>query len=426
MATINDAVALKSLQDAIDKLNGVEAYVPAEMPDEPLVGAKTMLIPISLVKAVFTDDARRIGVTNNLESSHVILVAAVNYDALLAIQHPFALEVSILRALILSRSLSIKEFANVAGLAENDYVTALFCKRAEMRIVADPADIEIDGGNKLTKLPIRYRPILDALVNPTSSDYPKMVGLLPIFAAIEFQKTNHHYIDNDFYKESYRRHFKSAQLEALNAKFNKALVIYDAVHWLGPMNMEHWKNNLVSDKRGLVSRGILLKITPAPAGTALCKTQLAIWRAISVYPGTAGLMDMYSAQLKTMNDLSEDIDKDRLSYHVFASLYNKNSELETKVTRDRMIACAQMAAVAQAFITTVAQGTDMARAQALRKHAEANVALFKMAQAAFNGTLRRATREAATKSVSETLVPLASARPPAQLALLPGQVEEIQ
>jgi hypothetical protein len=420
--TVRDANAIKNLFLAIENLNGIEHYVPSETPDEPLTDRKMMLVPKHLIETTITKMPKEVGLEKRLTDEAIFLVACVNYEELLKIQHPHALEVAILRSLILSRSFEAS--AVPAQLDEGMLITAKYCKRAEIRLVANPSGIKFSTDGEITEIDAKFVPLLNAFAANDAADYVKMTSLLPIFAGIEFQKTNHHYIANDFYKESYKRHFKSAQIESLSGKFNSVDLIYDSVHWLGPENMNNWMVNLSEAPVGYIPLGIMKKIAPAPAGTALCKTQLAIWRAISVYPGSSGLFHHYATQLSDMQKLSDAIDKDRLSYHVYANLFGKVSKLEDKETTDWMISCSQMAAIAQAFINTVARNTDMARAQALKKHADQNVALFRIAEAAFRGTLRKAERDAATGTVSEAITPQSKLVPARVPQILPAELTE--
>jgi len=390
---------IESINSTLEKLNGIENYVPALMPDAPLVANRMMMIPINVVSMISLSNEADLGVKSNLKTGPLLAVIAVNYAALLEDKHPNALEVAVLRGLIASRGVLFDGPAPTKlGKA-----FARYTKREEIFIVNRPDGLDWDNKGNVTKLDPKYHPITDAFGVTITDDFTKMTTLLPIFAAIEFQKTNHHYIDNDYYKTSYGKHFKSAQLADLESRWNRASIIYDAVHWMGPYAMEVYKSNLVNSKKGLVPRGIVIKSNPAPAGTALCRTQIAVWRAIGVYPGGSELVNYYEAHIRKMNALSVAIDKDRLSYHVYAGLYNKLSKLETEIVSDTMASCGQLAAIAQAFIETVARGTDLARAKALKKHADQNIALFRMAQAAFRGTLRKIEREQTFSAVLAAL-----------------------
>jgi hypothetical protein len=397
--SITDEPAIAELMGTLTKLNGVDQYVPALMPDTALVGDKAMHIPVSLFTKVHVQDVTKIGTSSLLSSVEVFHVASVNFDSLVKANHPHAAEVSVLRALIASRGFSVE--AN--PIKDGDLITAKFCKKPEIVAVKDNKKIGLNEAGIITRIDAVYLPLVNRLKDADNEDFTKMVALLPTFAAIEFQKTNHHYVDDEFYKETYARHFKSAQLKELEPKWNRISIIYDAVHWLGPWNMEHYKENLRSNPSGLLPRGIAIKSRPAPAGTALCRTQVAVWKAIAVYPGGQQLINMYGSHIAKMNALADAIDKDRLSYHVYASLFNKLSKLELPETIDAMSACGQLAAIAQAFIDTVAKGTDLARARALRKHAEQNIALFKLASAAFKGTLRKIEKEATVSAIINVL-----------------------
>jgi len=395
MTDITDPNAIATLFASIDELNGVDKYVPAEVPDTPLSGGKMMHIPIVQMNKLHKTLAANVGVAHPLAAYDILEIASANFEHLRAEGHQYAAEVSVLRALIAARGFVVNE-TDVA-LKDGVKLSGIYTKRAEIMIVGSTKKLTVAEQEKgvfvVTKIDASLKPLSDLLLGEGKDDLVKLASLLPTFAAIEFQKTNHHYVDDDFYRESYKRHFKSAQLLALNDKWNKASIIYDAVHWLGPMNMEWWKQNLSADPRGLLPRGIVIKARPAPAGTALCRTQIAVWKAIAVYPGGQELIDFYADYLKKMNELAAWIEEDRLAFHVYARLFNKTSRLEDKEVVDHMSACGQLAAVAQAFIETIARGTDLARARALKKHAEQNIALFKIASAVFKGTMRKVERE---------------------------------
>jgi hypothetical protein len=414
MADIVTTGAIKEVLDVLEKLNGVDHYVPAEVPDTPLTGRRSMVFPMAVFEKCSKVAENEVGKRKLLDPQDLLSLAAVNYEMLKADNHPFPAEVAVLRSLIASRGFQITVGGTLPKLG--DSVKAIHTKREEILIVAPSAELAYDKDKVLSRIGASLKPVVDVLKATDNEDYTKMATLLPIFAAIEFQKTNHHYIDDDFYKESYKRHFKSAQLLTLESKWNKASIIYDSVHWLGPFNMESYKQNLVADKKGYVPRGIVLKASPAPAGTALCRTQLAIWKAISVYPGGQELVNIYAPHIEAMNSLAVDISKKRLSYHVYSSLFNLPNLLDDPKTTERMQSCAQLAAIAQAFIETIAKGTDLARARALKKHAEQNIALFKIASAVFKGTLRKVEREATVQS----LVAVIRGEPSPKLAALPA------
>lgn len=402
---IGNQAQIGALVDAIGNLNGLDAYIPAEVPDEPLSGNLKMILPPTTAERIrqanLADNA--VGVTMSLSKAEVLVVACMNFDTLTVAQNPHAAEIACLRALIASRGFKFE--ANTAAINGAVAVKALLSKRSEISVSAIPGTITWDGvaGNAPTAIDARYQPIATMLAGEKMKDLLKLTVLLPVFAAIEFQKTNHHYIDNDRYKTSYEKHFKSAQAIDLAPSWNRANIVYNAVHWLGPLNMELWKQNLSGGGQGRLPQGIKIKCHPNPAGTALCFTQLAIWRAIEVFPGGAEIAEFYANKLKSMKTLAETISKDRLSYHVFATLFGKQCLLYTDQVTAAMQDCASLAAVAQAFIETVAKDTDLARAVALKKHSDQNIALFKIAASVFKGTLKTVEKSGSIKVLLEIL-----------------------
>jgi hypothetical protein len=420
---------IKALFSRIDELNGIESYRPSLTPDEPLTGRKLFQLPRSLSNLARDLKAEEVGLNRVLDRTEVFYIAAHNYKALSAARHPYASDVAILRALIFSRGVALQKGHDI------DRFCAPYCQVDEIEVVDDEEVYEYtsvtrttsDGKEVTEDVPTtivkEFNELHATFMSEHYKDYAALSVLLPVMAAIEFQKTNHHYINNDEYRQAYERHFKSAVALALASKYNKAELVYDAVHWMGPWNMEHFKENSAKSKMGIVPRGLIIKKDPTPAGCALILTQIAVWRAIAVFPGTAELIDHYASHIKELHAVAEIIKKDRLSYHIYASLFGKENKTDGKEFMTGMLAAGALSAVAQAFIETVARGSDLSRARALKKHAENNIALFTIAKAGFDGTLTRIKREARDKPISMALLSAArkvSAEPPAP----PDIVEE--
>lgn len=391
----------KQMFDKLEVLNGLESYRPDEIADEELKVADYMLIPVSLINKVVVRREEDIGVKKLLSTVEILYVAALNAERLRASNHVDYVKIGLLRAIIANRGFQIATLPT--ELVDGVVLKGIHTYRGEIMVTTAVPD----GWNskKLSALTGISSEVAKEYNGTHGSDYSIMATLLPVFAAIQFQKTNHHYPKGDEAKLAYEKHFNSCVLDSIEPDFNKQDVIYTAVHWLGPYNGEKWKTNL--NRIGKLPRGMQVKINPTPAGTALIRTQLAVWDAISVFPGAKGLMDYYDADLEKLRIADDAIMQDRLSCHVFAKLFNKISRLETNVIVEGAKAAARLAALAQGFIDAVAQKTDLARVKALRKHAENNIALLHIASAGFAGTLRRIRREANTVSLSEAIVPAA-------------------
>lgn len=424
---------LTTVARTLDSMNGPDIYDPNASADDPLVGNKKFFVPRTLLPKFLNVDPKTIGLGKIFNASEIQIIAAVNYYYLRTANHPHAALVSWLRAEIANKIVAFED----PEIGNPDNIKAKFTRISEITVVDDVAGLTIEevkkkqkdeNGNDVDVGTGRFRIALFSnvfdelfafLTEENKHDINKMVSLLPVFAAIQFQKTNHHYISNDDYREAYRRHFKSAQIESLAAAYNKPEIIYDAVHWMGPNNMDDWGTNLDKDEK--LPRGISMKLDPFPAGTAIISTQLAIWRAIEVYPGGDALIRVYKTQLDKMKRLDEKISEDKLDYHVFASLFGFESKLDHPDTEEGMSAANQLAGIAQAFIETVAENSDLSKARALKKRAEQNIAIYSLAKEAFKGVSVRIRRDAREKSLEEALVP-AIKRSQNQQALVPRVV----
>lgn len=385
----------KGLTQMFTDLNGLDSYIPSAVADEPLAHNKMCVIPDGLIKALNDPDLQTIGTQARVNSEAMVCIAIVNYGYLKAGGHPDALTVSCVRGLVVSRGIQLaSEVPDVSGR-----LIARACKVPEYLVQSAAgldADI-LDAGSSTRK------EVIDAFAAFGESEYSKLALLLPVMASLQFIKTNHHYPGGPEAKEAYKRHFKSCLLDTLEAKYNRPSVIYDAVHFLGPFTMNQIKVNLAISGRGFVPRGLRLKLKATPAGTAIVKTQLAVWQSIDAFPGGKEITAYYADDLEDMRALATTIEEDPLAFHVYSSLFEKEGRLETEETVEGMAAASKLAAVAQGFIDTVAKDTDLASAKALKKHAQMNITLYKIATAGFKGSMRRINREAMSAPLIEVI-----------------------
>jgi len=353
-------------------------------------------------------------VSELFDQADLVHTAVLNYISLKSMQHPEAVKVAWIRAYIASRGVSfvgehkdIENHTKYGGkeLAEAGWdMYTKYSHHSETLVKSSSNLVRINEQGVI----MEYNEQITELINFTQTEefeaIPILAVVLPIMASIQFQKTNHHYIQNDDYKNAYERHFRSAQISSLEKSYNKASIIYDSVHWMGPYMMIQWiQNNLKAQN---VPRGLLLKANPPPAGTAIVFTQLAVWDQISVYPGTEDLVKAYDGYLKEMRHFANDVRTSRLSYHVYAPLFGLKGLLDATLTEKGMIAASQLAAIAQAFIDSVAKDSDISKAKALLKRAQQNMALYRVAKEAFAGSLVQIRKQARIGAVSDTLVPV--------------------
>lgn len=393
--TLTDAK--KKLFDKLHDLNGLENYRPAEVPDEILKGNRRMVIPEYAWKKLTTDNKDSVGVTADTDEMDLLHIAALNAEKLKDLNHPHYVIVGILRALIVARKFRPRD-RNMT-LAEGATTGGIYTRQDEI-VITKKAPRGWSDEAEFTDV---AREVADAFTSAEVDDLKELATLLPVFAALQFQKTNHHYLSNDDQKIAYERHFKSCLIANLANTYNKPEIIYDSVHWLGPMNMEYWIQNAHRESR--LPLGMEVKMNPTPAGTAVILTQLAVWDAIKVFPGAREIADIYATELDAMNIAASIIKSNRLSFHVYAQLFGKNNAIDDPNVQAGIKAATSVAAIAQAFIDALAKGTDLERARALKKHSDANIALYKIALSGFRGTMRRIQNEAVKKSLSEAIMP---------------------
>jgi len=381
------------LDKLFTQLNGINSYVPSEVPDELLRGDKRMFVPTEIVAAIMAPDEASIARGDVLSNVEKARVALLNFRRLKAsgVDSKDARKISWLRAGILTRTLGLT--------LKNENLFPTHSKRSEIVVVRNFVESPIDANGAIDNT---IDDVTELFVDDFSAgDMASLCTLLPIFASIQFKKTNHHFVDSEDYKAAYRRHFSSALIEPLANDWALAKIIYAGVHWMGPFNMDMWCSAGLEKHAKYLPRGIKLKLNIFPAGTAVIGTQLAVWNAIYSFPGTHPLFEMYKPQIDLLRKLAGDIKSDPLSYHVFAQLFGKVSKLDTPEFQDDMNKVVSLAAVAQAFIESIAQGTDLAKAKALKKHAEANIGVFTVAKAAFRGELKIMTKEGRIASIAD-------------------------
>lgn len=244
-----------------------------------------------------------------------------------------------------------------------------------------------------------------------------MVKYLPVFAHMAFTKFEHHYIDNQFFRDSYAKQFKSLKLEALAPVYNHARIIYNSVHWMGPRAMKEWSKNLLEGKR--MARGAAIKFPLIPAGTAAIASCVAVLNAAKALPGFSAFFDVYKQDWETALQAVSMIKANPYAYHVRADLYGEESH-EANLAPAKL-AIQSLAPAAQAFVNKFCQGTDFARIQALKKYAEQNIGLLRRYETIFTGA--QAQMRAAAKSISIAQLLTSAAR--AQTATVEEAEEEV-
>jgi hypothetical protein len=336
----------------------------------------------------------------------------------------------------------------------NDATIPRFCYKPEIRFVAVPDDFVVvpkqmklklkaedvepiiapydantfEGSQDLDKTTIGVRmrvPIADnaftaALGNDNVNDVQKMVKYLPILAHMAFTKFGHHYIDNDYFRESYKKQFTSLQLTQLESSWNHADIIYNAVHWMGPYAMRQWCDKLRTEKR--MPRPLDIKFPLIPAGTALIASTVAVLKAAGALPGFSAYYVTMAEAWAACTQAVKAIKANPYQYHVRADLFGEQSrEAELNVVKEY---ASQLAPCAQAFINKYAAQTDLARIKAIKKYADNAIGLTKRFEAIFAGAAAQTRAEARIKPLATLLAALPAVSSSASGAIVAVEDEE--
>jgi len=411
------------IQAAIDAINGAATFDEKEIIDETIVETTYLILPNT--GSYNAPDVASITKRRQMPMTATITIVYMNYVHLVAngVAKDKAIKISLTRAGIVANGGYLPD--------DNDDTKAAHTYRPEIRFLKDPNVVapatvtfhDSDGNDKtmtfspdlITKLKddkVEYTISgLSLVLPPEHADFPslmnavpketltKMIKYLPILAHMAFVKFEHHYIDNAYFKESYAKQFKSLKMFGEEASWNHADVIYPSVHWMGPYVMRKWCENLINDD--LMPRPLAIKFPLIPAGTALICSTVAVLRAAGAIPGFNAFYEVYDRQWALMSQAVHDIKLTPYKFHTRADLFDEESaEAALNPAKD---AAAQLAPAAQAFINRYAQGTDLARIQAIKKHAQNNLGLLRRYEAIFAGNAVQARTAARVKPMRELI-----------------------
>lgn len=420
----------KAIQDAVESVNGSATFDEKEIVDEVVTATTRMILPAG--HAFYVEKPEQIGSSQHLTWQQTLATMFMNYDMLQnnGVAREKAIMISAIRASLI---------ANGAYLVNpKDPQVPYGCYRAEIFRMDPPdfvrewleghkvkrdvkrttkTDVPKDAPTKTDeKIPeVKAEPridheymtipkdnshFIDMLSRIDWEEVKKLTKYLPIFGHLAFTKFEHHYISNEYFKESYAKLFKSLKLSTLEAKWNHADIIYPSIHWMGPFAMRQWCINLkTADK---MPRPLAMRFPIAPAGTALITSTVAVLKAAGALPGFNAFYDVYAKQWGLITSAVDRIKQNPYAYHTRADLFDERSMEAT--LEEAKLAAAQLAPAAQAFINRFAQNTDLARIKAIQKHAEANIGLLKRYEAIFTGNATQARLDARTRPIRELLM----------------------
>jgi len=411
------------IQLAIDAINGAATFDEKEIIDETVTETTYLILPDSFTHGVDNDDG--VAKPRRMDPLEIITIAYMNFVHLVTNG--------------MSREKAIKVAMARAGIVANggyyptgsDSTKTMYTYRAEIRFQKRPiiarytsvtyqrgteAPVTEDLTDDLTKtlrseglkyrltglefnLPDGFGDFTTLIQTIPKDTLTKMIKYLPILAHMAFTKFEHHYIDNAYFKESYAKQFRSLKMTLEEPMWNHADVIYPAIHWMGPYAMRIWCKNLITEK--LMPRPLGIKFPLIPAGTALICSTVAVLKAAGAIPGFNAFYEVYGIQWANMLAAVEKIRTTPYRYHTRSDLFGEtNAEAELNPAKD---AAAQLAPAAQAFINRYAQGTDLARIQAIKKHAEANLGLMRRYETIFSGNAVQARTAARIRPMRDLI-----------------------
>jgi len=411
----------KAIQEAIASINGAAQFDEKQIVDEVLTATTFCYVPDDLT--VNVEDQRLVGEPLNLPSYYAVKLLYLNFSNLIAagVDRPKAIKIAAVRAGIilnggwlaanddptrakytyrdeiipnaLESGSRIDPEIIVRKNERNETIEEAWSSAAEKQLKVDKAIYSLKGVR--IRVPTANADFLTLYTALNKDELNRMIKYLPIMAHMAFTKFEHHYINNAYFQASYEKHFKSLKLDALIPAWNHADIIYPAVHWMGPFAMRVWCANLMRAKR--MPRALAVKFPLVPAGTALIASTVAVLKAAGALPGFKVFYEVYDDQWQALLAAVQLIKDNPYAYHTRADLFGETS-LEPTLN-DAKVAAMQLAPAAQAFINRYAQGTDLARIMALKKHAEGNIGLLRRFETIFQGNATQTRTQAREKSL---------------------------
>lgn len=428
-----DTVLAQAILDSLKELNGSIDYDESAVVDEELRDINKLIIPDYDADDVSISSDAEVAVKVGFSDDTILRIIYLNFLHLThhGMTQDMAIKVAAIRA-------GIVVSGGYYPSGENKRLS-IHCKQEEIEIQAMPTGTtifpekicmqpeevpkvfegwsqgkqdQLEGENKpiivqgvTVKGPASLATFLDLYKALDIKIVKKMVKYLPVMGHMAFTKFGHHYVSNSYFQESYRKQFRSLQLMNAEPIWNTPDLVYNAIHWMGPYVARQWCRNLISTSK--MPRPLLLKFPLSPAGAALVTSTVAVLRAAGAIPGFDAFFELYKKEWSLLVETVALIKKNPYVYHVRADLFDETS-LEAKLTEAKE-AAAVLAPCAQAFINKFSAGTDLARIQAIKKYAHANIGLMRRYEAIFAGNAYQTRSEARKKHLRQLI--MGAARP---------------
>lgn len=221
----------------------------------------------------------------------------------------------------------------------------------------------------------------------------RIAFLLPMFAENVFLTTGHHFLSGDSsrYIEKYSSLAKSTMSSGIIG-FMRAEDMYHAcLHWISPSRVRNIIHDMINGNNECLPDAVKIRHNAAPAGTALVATTAAVLDSMSSSGIYQALDNLKVCDLKEIIAVKELVKATPEKFHKSSFAYNAQPASREDLARlDRAKEeAAKIAPLCQAFINALLKNAALSRAQALKKHAEANPTQLLLATKYFRDLARK-------------------------------------
>jgi hypothetical protein len=231
-------------------------------------------------------------------------------------------------------------------------------------------------------------------------DYQIGATYFPVIMHMNFIKTGHHFRDDGLSAKFYLRQLRSLQVEDRLRRFVTFNIIYNAFHWQGPYTQYRY-TKMLNDNDEL-PRALAIKLPLVPAGTAVVCSTYAVMKGLTLVPQLEPLSRIFSAKISYLKGISRDIKTNYIRFFIRSDLFGYHDALDTDYFKSASDVATNMAPVAQAFIDVLCKGSEFTQVKALKKHADANPAVYKMFTTLFkalDAAIKKSYREKTVRAI---------------------------
>lgn len=344
--------ASEEFAEFLEIMNGTDAYNSASVSMGKLEEKEFMLVPTGFVKSVFNA-----GLTGSTEGM---------------------------------RYLSSEEFAQVYALNKNQFgndTRAL--KIALLRVLAVKMGW-LTGDYEVREV----EPMINA-VEITNNDITEIKAnfekakvlavMIPFAAEFVFRTMGHHYLTGlgPEFTDKYQRFFNACVLRDLTSYLPAQDLFHTALHWVSLKEAYLVARSPAASN--WLPNAVVIRVTSAPAGTALISTSVAIMNAMDGAGLKKPLVEASGIDVDLIETVNAAVLVNPGKYHTIPQAY-KESPLGVEAERNFLKAkeeAIKLSPVLQGFLDALPNSSSLSKAKALEKHAANNPVLMKKAKVFF-------------------------------------------